>query len=446
MRTMSEGPSARSVARYDVVIVGASIAGCTTATFLGRAGASVALIDSHDDPSAFKRVCTHYIQPSAAPTIERLGLTEAIKQAGGVPSGANLWTRYGWIEAHGTVASPAGDHPAWNIRRQTLDPMVRELAAATAGVKLLLGHTATAVLRERATGGGEGRVNGIVAQSRDGAEHQLRARLVVAADGRESPVAKLVGRPPKYKKHNRFGYWAYYRDTPLLTGSGMQMWLLDPDIAYAFPTDAGLTILACMPSKQRLSEFKGDPERAMARVFERLPDAPRLDPTKRESKVIGKLEMPNAARRPHAPGLAFVGDAALASDPLWGVGCGFALQSAEWLADTVAPALGGDHQALDRALERYGRIHHKRLGPHDKLCSAYSTGRKFNTLEKLLYRGAARDRELAGRLHLMAGRWITPQQMLTPATLAGLMRVNASRSRRPSGLTTAEPAPARVAI
>ena len=49
--------------------------------------------------------------------------------------------------------------------------------------------------------------------------------------------------------------------------------------------------------------------------------------------MIGKIDMTNRVRVPVAPGLALVGDAALATDPLFGVGCGWAFQSAEWLAD-----------------------------------------------------------------------------------------------------------------
>ena len=75
---------------YDVAVVGASIGGCTAATFLGRAGARVALIESHSDPLMFKRMCTHFIQPSASPTIERLGLTESVQRAGGEPSDLNI--------------------------------------------------------------------------------------------------------------------------------------------------------------------------------------------------------------------------------------------------------------------------------------------------------------------------------------------------------------------
>ena len=59
-------------AEYDAVIVGASLAGCATAMFLGRSGAKVALVEKRPDPAAFKRLCTHFIQASGVPTLERL--------------------------------------------------------------------------------------------------------------------------------------------------------------------------------------------------------------------------------------------------------------------------------------------------------------------------------------------------------------------------------------
>src|SRR3984893_2847679 len=69
---------------YDVAIVGASIAGCTAAILFARNGARVALIERDPDPAAYKKICTHLIQPSATPTVERLGLADAIEAAGGV--------------------------------------------------------------------------------------------------------------------------------------------------------------------------------------------------------------------------------------------------------------------------------------------------------------------------------------------------------------------------
>ena len=57
--------------------------------------------------------------------------------------------------------------------------------------------------------------------------------------------------------------------------------------------------------------------------------------------MLGKLDVPNVVRRIVSPGLALVGDAAMASIRSWGVGCGWALQSGEWLAEAVAPMLTG---------------------------------------------------------------------------------------------------------
>src|SRR5881227_367336 len=120
--------------RYDAVVVGASLGGCTAATLLGRQGARVALVERHSDPEAFKRICSHFIQSSAVPTLERLGLLDEIEQAGGVRSRLRMWTRWGWTEFDSTQL-PA----AVNLRRERLDPLMRRIAAETPGVELKLG-------------------------------------------------------------------------------------------------------------------------------------------------------------------------------------------------------------------------------------------------------------------------------------------------------------------
>ncbi len=96
------------VADYDVAIVGASLAGCAAAIMLGRAGARVALVEKRPDPNAFKRVCTHFIQSSAIPTLERIGLLGPMHEAGALRARARLWTRWGWLEPPSTRSCPAG--------------------------------------------------------------------------------------------------------------------------------------------------------------------------------------------------------------------------------------------------------------------------------------------------------------------------------------------------
>lgn len=115
-------PGARD---FDVAIVGASLAGCAAAILLGRQGARVALIERRPDPSAYKVLCTHYIQASATGVLERLGLAERIEAAGGVRNGLEVWTRYGWVRP---ALRPGFAHPryGYDIRREKLDPIVRE--------------------------------------------------------------------------------------------------------------------------------------------------------------------------------------------------------------------------------------------------------------------------------------------------------------------------------
>jgi flavin-dependent dehydrogenase len=71
-------------AGFDVVVVGASIGGCSAARLFALAGARVALIERRPNPEAYKVVCTHQILSSAVPTIERLGLAALIEARGAV--------------------------------------------------------------------------------------------------------------------------------------------------------------------------------------------------------------------------------------------------------------------------------------------------------------------------------------------------------------------------
>jgi hypothetical protein len=80
-------------------------------------------------PDAYKTVCTHYIQSSAAPVIRRLGLAERIEACGANRNTIDVWTPYG-----GWIRPPGGAPHGYNVTRLTLDPLLRELATSTPGV------------------------------------------------------------------------------------------------------------------------------------------------------------------------------------------------------------------------------------------------------------------------------------------------------------------------
>jgi flavin-dependent dehydrogenase len=63
----------------------------------------------------------------------------------------------------------------YDLRRQKLDPMLRELAAETPGVELMLGQDVTGLVRS------DGRSSGVRAVDRRRHERNVTARVIVAS-------------------------------------------------------------------------------------------------------------------------------------------------------------------------------------------------------------------------------------------------------------------------
>jgi flavin-dependent dehydrogenase len=384
--------------RFDVAVVGASAAGCTAARLFAQAGARVALIEQRPDPGAYKVACTHAILPSATPTIARLGLAPLLQARGALRTKAEVWSPHG-----GWFGFPDDAPEGWGVTRRTLDPMLRELAAGTERVELFSGWTTTRLLRD-----GD-RVAGVQAEDRTHRTLAVRARLVVAADGRDSTVARLARVPGRVRPHNRFFYFAYWRGVQPRTRAN-RLWLLDPDGAAQFPNEDDITVLVLAPHRSKLDSFRTDVEGAYADGLARLPDTPDLSRAERISKPIGKLDVPNVIR-----------PAALATDPLFGVGLSFALQSASWLVDETTAALL-DGRALDPALARYRRRFLWRLGPHHLQIADYATGRRTRPWERSALAAAVADPVVAMALGAVVTRERSPLHMANPRVASHLAR------------------------
>lgn len=396
----------------DVVIVGASIAGCAAATLLARAGMSVTVLDSATELDHYKKLCTHYVQSSAIGTLERLGLVDMLRTKGALPNRLNIHTPWGWIEdaeeGHGEAR-----RRGFNVRRSVLDPALRRLAAGEQRVQMRLGTKVTAVLRDGA------RVIGVEAVDSEGEARQIKARLVIGADGRKSTVARLTELPVLSSPNHRFGYFAHF--TGLETHGGVsRSWLRDPVCINQFPND-GITVVSCLLPKSHMETFRQDVDANFRALFEGLPDGPDLSRAQRVSAYFGVYDFPNIYRPDAPPGLALIGDAAMASDPLAGVGCGWALQSAEWLADAVAAPLreGGD---LDTAVRRFRALHKRRLKWHRFTIAEFSLAREFTAVERFFLKAAAGDQQVAARLHGFLSREEPVSVMLSPGMLGRSVR------------------------
>jgi flavin-dependent dehydrogenase len=188
------------------------------------------------------------------------------------------------------------------------------------------------------------------------------------------------------------------------------------------------------------ASFKADLPGNFRRFWKRVPGAPRVDLAEPACPLSGYGDLANQWRPAAVAGLAFVGDAAMVLDPVWGTGCGFAFLSADWLVETTLPAFGsarrGLRSSIDRALRRYRRVHRARTRWHYNLIADFSRVREDNPVEHLVFSAATRDPELARRVLTYLGRSVGPLSLGAPSTLGRAALVNARHylsGRTPQG-------------
>jgi len=222
------------------------------------------------------------------------------------------------------------------------------------------------------------------------------------------------------------------------------IWFREPHWIYAFPNDDNVTVLCSYIHKSLLPEFKRDFKTAFRALYDGLPGGPQFDGVEQITETRGMLEIPNISRQPGHPGLALVGDAALAVDPMWGTGISFAVKSAEWLVDCTSAALReGNAERIDNALREYTRVHRANLGGHAFQIADYSTGRGLNPIEKQFFKAAVVDQATARHFADFEGRTISLGEFLSPRAIARAVWVNMrhgrGQERRIVGATTPAP-------
>jgi 2-polyprenyl-6-methoxyphenol hydroxylase-like FAD-dependent oxidoreductase len=324
---------------FDVIVVGARCAGAPLATMLARSGLRVCLLDKDRFPS--DTLSTHGIQPAGVQVLERIGVLETL--LGLAPPLVRLRGFFDdAVVVFDDVIAITGA-PALSVRRITLDEILVS-AAAEAGVEVRTQTAVTGLVSDR------GRVAGVTT-----AAGELRAPLVVGADGTRSTVAKLVGAKEYHRTPNgRVFMWTYYEADP----TDGEMWIgkLDDHAYLVMPTDDDLTLVAACPSIARRDEVRADREAVYEAGLRGWPELHEgVAGARREGRIYTMANMNGFFRVSAGPGWALVGDAGHFKDPTPGQGIADALRQAEKLAPAIQSGLGGGAGSLDEILQEWWR-------------------------------------------------------------------------------------------
>jgi geranylgeranyl reductase family protein len=281
---------------YDVAIIGAGPAGSTCAAFCAQAGWRTLLLEKARFPR--DKVCGDCINPACWPVLERLGAADRVRA-----QPHSQLAEVAFVSPRGrTLRLPivASERGEIAIPRRLFDAVLLDRARESGAV--VYEETALTALER-----------GWRLQTNQG---EFSARHLVAADGRNSTVARLLGLLPATTR-DRVGVQAHL-PVPAEYRQRVAMHFLP--FGYCGINDVGNeTLNLCLVARpERLPELK-------AWAADRFPISP--DQTWRTITPMSRPAIPPAQDR-----LLVIGDAARLVEPFTGEGIYYALASGELAA------------------------------------------------------------------------------------------------------------------
>lgn len=309
----------------DVLIVGARVAGSSLAIRLAQRGRSVIAIDRDSFPS--NTISTHLLAFNAVESLRRLGVLDAVLAKGFRP----VRRHRAWIDDI-AIEVPAGPPAAFSLapKRIVLDQVLID-RARECGAQVIERARADGLMVE------DGRVVGARVQMIGGELREIRARVVVGADGKTSQVAQWVD-APKYNEREpgRPIYLGYFHGVQEPPEPTVEMCFKSNRIGFCFPMRPDENLLCIEAQPADFADMRRDPMGWFVNAMSELPGlATRIRDARIDGKLLGIRNVDNFFRKPYGPGWALTGDAAYVKDPCTGYGVGDALLQGFLLAKAL---------------------------------------------------------------------------------------------------------------
>jgi 2-polyprenyl-6-methoxyphenol hydroxylase-like FAD-dependent oxidoreductase len=409
---------------FDVIVVGARVAGSSTAMLLARNGMNVLVVDRASFPS--DTLSTHQVQLPGSARLKRWGLLDRVI-ASGAPPARHVRFDQEPVVLDGHVPQFDGVDALYSPRRTVLDAILVD-AAQDAGAEVREGFFVDEVVIDG------GSVTGIRGHEKGGSTVTESARLVVGADGKHSMVASAVGADAYHEKPPlTVASYTYWEGVPV---EGGELYGRARRAMGVWPTNDGLVMSYIAWPIEEFEEFRSDIEGNALATLDLAGDlGERIRSGRRVERFRASPDLPNRFRTPFGPGWALVGDAGLVMDPITGQGIADAFRDAESLTEAVAAGLDG-RQPLDEALAGYQRSRDDAVLPMYEFTTELASFGPPRPEQQVLFEALATDQAETDRfLGVITGAvplrdYLSPKNLMSIIGLRGMAKVILSRMCR----------------
>ncbi|MCC3374687.1 NAD(P)/FAD-dependent oxidoreductase [Cohnella sp. REN36] len=320
---------------YDVIVVGARVAGSSLACALSEAGYEVLLADRGSFPS--DTLSTHNMYGNSLAMLKEMGVYDRLRDTG-TPVFRRARLDFDGAVLDGRFPGDEAESECLCVKRVYFDGILFDRAKAQPGVATLEGFRVIGLLRDG------GRVVGVTGRHRDGTAASYGAKLVVGADGRLSSVRSLAGSRRLRAVPTDFASYVAYVDGFAQEGEiHVEFYKAKDKWAIAFPTSDGQFVIGFMyplDDEVWMRRFVADPEAGIRKLAEEGFGHTTLPERLRKARIGGPIRglhgYDNDWHDGMGPGWALVGDALTFKDPTIGQGMHDALFGARTLAAILA--------------------------------------------------------------------------------------------------------------
>ena len=332
-------------AAHDVIIVGAGPAGSTAAASLARRGRDVLLLDRAEFPR--DKPCGDGIPPGTVAILHDLGLKDSLRDAGFAPVHAVRLVSGRGRDFRIDFTAKRADAEFFIAPRIRFDDLLRCHAVAS-GARFELGSVRAPVMDGH-------RVAGVRVKN-GGEEKDIRARLVIAADGATSAIARALSSDKPPEAHRGVAIRAYLDGIETLTSTVEFHFSapLAPGYGWIFPLGDRRANVGVIVRTDRFKQ-RGVALETLLDDFLDSPDVRvRMEPGAKPVDVA-TWQLPYATPRSHPrafQGALLAGDAGRFIDSVTGEGIHHAVVTAAIAAEVADEALAQPGRA-DEILASY---------------------------------------------------------------------------------------------